>query len=241
MDRAESGDPRLLKTYEYLGTVNAVARWGEVYRRYIRPLAKRIRAAEGRVGEQLRPIRVLDIGCGAGDVLSLIARYLSRDGFVVEGVGVDLEPSAIELARGRHPTFKFHAVDAATLPQKSFDVVLSCHVVHHLAEEGLGAFLSAAEKLAKHLVLFNDIERSAVAYYMFKGVTAPFFPNSFIRPDGLTSIRRSYKKGELERLIPGQWRVERLFPYRLLLLWEVRSIDVSPPLVPPPRSLDDLC
>ena len=41
--------------------------------------------------------------------------------------------------------------------------------------------------------------------------------DSFIRVDGLISIRRSYTPSELSAAVPPGWRVEKRMPARLLL------------------------
>jgi ubiquinone/menaquinone biosynthesis C-methylase UbiE len=43
-------------------------------------------------------VRVLDVGCGAGDVSMLLAELVGPDGAVI---GVDMNPAVLELARAR--------------------------------------------------------------------------------------------------------------------------------------------
>ncbi len=52
--------------------------------------------------------RVLDIGCGAGDLLAATRPDV--------GVGVDLSPEMLEVARRRHPGLQFRTGDAEDLP-----------------------------------------------------------------------------------------------------------------------------
>ncbi len=65
--------------------------------------------------------RVLDIGCGIGDTLAALQPSF--------GVGVDLSPAMIDVARKRHPDLKFHVGDAedpATITGigETFDYIL---------------------------------------------------------------------------------------------------------------------
>lgn len=71
-----------------------------------------------------RPLRLLDIGCGNGALLTQLADRLAL------AVGVDRSTGMIERARrraGTHPHLDFQAIDGPSLPfpDASFDVVLS--------------------------------------------------------------------------------------------------------------------
>jgi SAM-dependent methyltransferase len=72
--------------------------------------------------------RVLDLGCGLGSELALLA---SR-GF--EAVGVDQSSVAISRAREEHPGIEFLVADVLDLPfdDASFDVVLDRGCFHYL-------------------------------------------------------------------------------------------------------------
>ena len=106
-----------------------------------------------------------------------------------------------------------------------FDVVLSNHVLHHLDGTEFGALLADSERLSRDggVAVHADIERSRLGYVGFALGTLPFEPNllkgSYIRPDGLTSIRRSHTARELARVLPPGWRVRRGFPSRLEVVW----------------------
>jgi SAM-dependent methyltransferase len=89
------------------------------------PDARRIRRAEQR------PPRVLDLGCGTGE---LAPAFLSR-GF--DYVGVDIEPERIEYAQRTYPKGRFHVMDAGALryPDGYFDQILVTGVLHHLSDD----------------------------------------------------------------------------------------------------------
>ncbi len=58
---------------------------------------------------------VADIGCGPGQV----ARFLTEQGLPergIEGLGFDLSPRMVELARDRNPSIRFEVADVRALP-----------------------------------------------------------------------------------------------------------------------------
>ncbi len=79
---------------------------------------------------------LLDLGCGCGDLLTELAPG--------HGLGVDANPTAIDLANQRHPQHSFHCGDATVLdvPEASVDGMVSMHLIEHLVDpdEALAAW-----------------------------------------------------------------------------------------------------
>lgn len=107
---------------------------------------QRLSGAEGRhatfVGEYLRPragMRILDIGCGPGQLLQLLPE--------TDYVGYDLNPDYVEAARRRFgERAEFHCADAtrAELNGGSFDAVIAHGLLHHLDDEGADRLMQVA-------------------------------------------------------------------------------------------------
>lgn len=220
-------DPLLLRrTIERFETVNRlVSCWGTVYRSRVRPVLAEL-ARDGDPGGSpepgaAKPARILDIGCGGGDVLRRLSRLARRDGFTIEALGIDPDPRALEVARRSPvPGIAFRRARSRELVDRGerFDIVLSNHLLHHLDEAQLEGLLTDSAVLATALCLHSDIARSRTAYLGFSLGIAPFAAGTFLRVDGLRSIRRSYTPSELRELLSPGWRVARPGPFRLLVM-----------------------
>jgi hypothetical protein len=66
--------------------------------------------------------------------------------------------------------------------------------------------------------LHNDLIRSPAAFALFSVAALPF-RQSFIREDGLTSIRRSYTRAELAAAAPPGWSVEHSSVFHQVLAY----------------------
>lgn len=206
-------DPRrLTATLRRFGTINRLfSGWGATYRLRLAPAL----AALGR------PARVLDLGSGGGDLVVRLAALARRDGLDVTWIGADPDPRAREVARDHEAAgIAFPTTDAAALRRagETFDAVISNHVLHHLGPVELTQFAADSRALSTGAVIHSDIRRSRAAYGLYAIAITPFAPGTFLRTDGLRSIRRSYLPAELGAALGAGWRVETGSPFRVLAL-----------------------
>jgi len=206
----------LERTYGQFEAVNRiVSRWRWLYARRIRPALPRDRAAT-----------VLDLGSGGGDVTRSLAAWMRADGIDAEVTGIDPDERAHAFATARPAGgVRFERATSADLVAagRRFDVVVSNHVLHHLDDAALAGVLADTEALADRLAIHADLERARVPLVAFGVATWPLRHGSLLHDDGTASIRRSHRADELRALVPAPWRVERLPPYRLLLVLDRRG------------------
>jgi 2-polyprenyl-3-methyl-5-hydroxy-6-metoxy-1,4-benzoquinol methylase len=215
MDDPACDPVRLERTYAQFAVLNQLlGHWGEAWRQVLEPVARRA-AADGRT------VRLLDIGCGGGDLARRLAGWAARDGLPLDIVAVDPDPRALAYARRRAtpPNVRYRPRDVRDLAAEGarFDLVVSNHVLHHLAEDELRELLDASARLARGAALHNDLRRSPWAIPAFAAFSLPF-RRSFVREDGFRSIRRAFTPAELRALAPPGWRVRPVGRFRQWLL-----------------------
>lgn len=218
MDDPDCDLDMLYATYDQFETVNRlIGGWQRIYKNHIRP-------ALLTAGDNAS---VLDIGCGGGDILRMLNSFSTNDGLNVHFTGIEPDHRAIEYIESQSwpDNFTFRKTNSSELAdqKRTFTVVISNHLVHHLTKKELTNICRDAEMLADDLVIFSDIERSDIGYLCFRSIAPLLFHNSFIVADGIRSIRRSYRRNELQKLLPDGWHVKRQFPFRLLATFEERQ------------------
>ncbi|RZU65986.1 2-polyprenyl-3-methyl-5-hydroxy-6-metoxy-1,4-benzoquinol methylase [Microterricola gilva] len=245
MDGPGADPATLQRTYEQFGLVNsAVSGWRANYRRYIRPQLSTTRSTT-----------LLDIGSGGGDLPLALAAWAASDGLRLQITAIDPDARAHDFASARRPVrgVTFRRAFSAELVGEgaSFDIVMSNHMLHHLSAAELGGLLWDSERLVRGpgpdeadeargwsrggsrpkipRVLHGDITRGRLAYAGFALGTLPFarslLKGSYIRKDGLTSIRRSFRPVELEGALPAGWAVWPQSAFRYLLVYPGGAID----------------
>jgi 2-polyprenyl-3-methyl-5-hydroxy-6-metoxy-1,4-benzoquinol methylase len=115
--------------------------------------------------------RVVDVGCGTGAVVAVLA----ADG--LDASGIDISPSAIEVASRTHPecSFTSHSVEDLPWPVEdgSVDAVVAFEVIEHLLRprrllEGAWAALRPGGHLAVTTPYHGLVKNLAVALLAFE-------------------------------------------------------------------------
>lgn len=218
MDRQDCDPGKLDRTYAQFGVVNAVVSgWRRTYTTLLRPAF-----SPGLVNT------LLDIGSGGGDLPRTLARWAALDGLDLEITAIDPDHRAHAFATSRPPlagiSFRRALSSDLVAEGAAFDAVVSNHVLHHLDPEQLDGLLADTERLTRNIAVHSDISRHPIGYALFSAATLPL-PGSYIREDGLTSIRRSYTPAELANTVAGRagWDVRTARPFINLLVLDRRS------------------
>ncbi|MDP9052533.1 MAG: methyltransferase domain-containing protein [Acidobacteriota bacterium] len=172
-----------------------------------------------------RPLRIVDVGCGYGDMLRRLERWAAARQLSVDLIGIDINANGLRSAREATPPasrIRWLPGDAITHPETAHsDIILASGMTHHLTEPELIALLQWMERAADIGWMICDLHRKPVPYHCFDiSFRGPWW-HRFIRPDGLRSIRRSFLEEDWERicaaanLAPGAAQIRAYRPARL--------------------------
>ena len=115
--------------------------------------------------------------------------------------------------------------DAFELPfsDNAFDVVTASLFFHHLSDDDCVRVLGSMYRVARRMIIVNDLHRHLLAYLSIVVLTRLFSRSVMVRNDGPLSVRRAFRMDELAgiaRRAGIDARVYRSFPYRLVLVAE---------------------
>lgn len=147
--------------------------------------------------------KIVDVGCGDGEVLRQIVAYFKNTAHNIEFLGVDINDKSIDRAREKSAgidNLHFSTQNILTMDASTFDgdVILCTLTMHHFSDEQLLLFMEKFMKLADIGIIVNDLERSMIAYRLFQLFSGIFMKSKIAKYDGKISIARSFKKEELE-------------------------------------------
>ena len=148
-----------------------------------------------------KTIKIVDLGCGSGDILRQVAIYGKKQGYDFQLIGIDANKNTVKYAEELSVAFdnlKFKQLDVFSEEFKTleYDLVLATLFLHHFKDDELVSFLEPILKKTKFGVVVNDLHRHRMAYYLFK-LFCTTIKNRTIIEDGLTSVLRGFKKQEL--------------------------------------------
>jgi len=175
-----------------------------------------------------RPLRILDLACGGGDVAIALQRYAVRRGIAVEVSGCDASEVAIARARERaaaaRSPVRFFRLDVLREPLPAdVDVVYSTLFLHHLDDADAVALLGKMATAARHMVVVQDLERSRAGWVLaYLGVRL-LSRSDVARVDGPRSVRAAFTPREavaLARRAGIEARARRCWPLRFNLVWQ---------------------
>lgn len=172
--------------------------------------------------------RILDVGCGAGDVAVALVRWSRRNGYHLHIDAIDKHVHTVDLARRRcqgYPEISVIHQDVFRPNSRKHDYVHASQFLHHFPNGKVVSVVNHLAGLSRRKLVINDLVRAPLHYLSAWAFTLLASPVS--RHDARLSIRKGFKIDELGGLLTGGGRgdffIERHFFFRFLLIIDNRK------------------
>ncbi len=175
--------------------------------------------------------RIVDFGCGDGQMLRRVARYFKNHSNTIDLLGVDLNAKSIRLGESLsqdYDNITFEQRNILEVNEKEFDcdILLCTLTMHHFNDKEIVRFMEKFQKLAGTAIVVNDLERSPLSYQLFRVFSRIFMKSTIAKHDGRISIARSFKRKDLEayaqELGLKKYSITKKWAFRYL--WLIKTI-----------------
>jgi 2-polyprenyl-3-methyl-5-hydroxy-6-metoxy-1,4-benzoquinol methylase len=218
MDRTELDAPRHRGALRGLSRLNS---WSRAAVTIWQPVAQLARECQ-------RPLRVLDVATGGGDILLGLSQRARRADLAFDFAGCDISPRALEFAReqaDRHKiNISFITLDVLRDPlPRDYDVVMSSLFLHHLTDEQAVSLLRRMADACREMVVISDLRRSRRGLWLAYAASRFLTRSPVVHADGPQSVLNAFTSSEVRRLADqaglARAQIKDCWPQRFLLRW----------------------
>jgi 2-polyprenyl-3-methyl-5-hydroxy-6-metoxy-1,4-benzoquinol methylase len=218
MDDPQLGRHAHVQALRGLSRIYIISRTGSAVWAHVRQEAR-------RAG---KPLRVLDIATGGGDLPIDLSRRARREGLALEVAGCDVSDRAVAYARLRarrtRANVRFFTLDIHEQPLPTgYHVITSALFLHHLAVQQAATLLRRMADAATRTMLVDDLRRTWIGLWLARLGTRSFSRSPIVHADGPRSVRAAFTRTELLELAHAAGlagaRIVPHWPQRQLLIW----------------------
>ncbi len=180
----------LRQTYQQIKSIN-------VYTLGYWPTMRAVAYFLKRYGSN-RKIKILDIGCGDGEILRRIHDDGCTRSFSLELTGIDLNPDIISSAVTiSPPDINFiHGDIFSDHGNADYDLIINSLTMHHLTNQEIVKLTQWMSDHARIGWFVSDLHRHMIAYYFIKCFNSLCRFNQLICHDAPLSVARSFRRQE---------------------------------------------
>lgn len=180
-----------------------------------------------------RTLHIVDIGCGGGDMLKLIAKWARKRNKEVQLTGIDANPNVIKFAEKNctgYPEIHFLDLNIFSDDFKSIDcdIITATLFTHHFSDTELIRLFKQLKRQVSVGIAINDIHRHFLAHKSINLLTSAFSKSDMVKNDAGLSVLRSFSKKELIDILKSaeivNFRIKWMWAFRWQLVVKINSL-----------------
>ena len=150
-------------------------------------------------------LTIAEIGCGGGDNLFAIRKYLGKKRKTARLTGIDIKADCIKYAQVAIPDIEWICSDYRDVqwPGDKPDIIFSSLFCHHFSNEELISQIIWLRDNSKVGFFINDLHRHPLAYHSISVLTKLFSKSYLVKNDAPLSVKRSFKKNDWAEILSG--------------------------------------
>ncbi len=152
-----------------------------------------------------KKISICEIGCGGGDNLRAIRKWLTRRNIPATFIGIDINPFCIAVAEAAFvdPGIDFIVSDYRSVgfENEKPGIIFSSLFCHHFTNEELISMLRWMQSNSIVGFFINDLHRHPLAYHSIRMLTKIFSRSYLVKNDAPLSVLRSFTKKDWQQLL----------------------------------------
>ncbi|HVD96625.1 MAG TPA: methyltransferase domain-containing protein [Cytophagaceae bacterium] len=173
-----------------------------------------------------QPLTLADLGCGGGDILELIACWARNKKRPMHLTGIDANAFIVAYAKQNtvaYPEIEYKVLNifSKEFSDLKFDLVNCTLFCHHFDDASLVKLFSQLKQQVRIAVVINDLHRHWFAYYSIKWLTRFFSRSYMVKNDAKLSVKRGFRKNELETIIRQAGYTRFSIKWRWAFRWEI--------------------
>jgi 2-polyprenyl-3-methyl-5-hydroxy-6-metoxy-1,4-benzoquinol methylase len=174
-----------------------------------------------------RVFHIIDLGCGGGDNLRAIADWCLENNREVQLTGIDGNSHIIEYAKQQVSNIRYIQANIldAEFEIEPCDILISSHFIYRFTDNELAIFTAKSAKKVSTAIIFSELQRSTISYYLFNVVSRLMPFNKMVINDGSNAIKNSFKKEELrcvfDKIKISSYTIKWKWAFRYLITIEV--------------------
>lgn len=171
-------------------------------------------------------VTVVDLGCGGGDTMKLMADSARSDGQDTSFTGVDANPNIVAYAEENtlvydNITFLTTDIFGPEFKAKKFDIAHCSLFTHHFPDDELVTLFKQLMDQVSIGIVVNDLHRHVISYYFTKWIIKALSKSTMVQNDSVVSVARSFKKRELKSILQKAGITNYSLKWRWAYRWEL--------------------